>query len=234
MTYSVRLFLSVLLAAPLAASASASATAETRPSYPYKLIVLGAGSGSYAAAINKAGQMTGVIPGVSDHVFIYTAGVLNDIGTLPGFQSSVGVGINNAGEVVGGALGQGQISHGFVYSGGTFRDIGTLGGGMTGALDINDAGDIVGSSVLQEHFPFAFLYRNGVMRNLGCLPGSDRSNAQAINDKGVIAGSSGVGPAQGPNGNQSHAVIWKQTAPTRSRAPWRSTGRNSCPACARR
>jgi probable HAF family extracellular repeat protein len=120
------------------------------------------------------------------------------------------LGLNNTTQVVGSSFTSPipGTGHAFVYSGGIMRDIGSLAGGTTTATGINDAGEIVGQSVLQEQFPFAFLYKNGVMRNLGSLRGSDRSDAAAINSAGQIAGTSGVGPSQGPNGNQSHAVLW--------------------------
>lgn len=201
-----RLIAPVLCAAALAAPASADA----KKIYPYKVVVLGAGSGSYGSAINHRGHIAGrLIPGSGDHAFLYANGVLTDLGSLPGNDGSQANGINNRGQIVGNTFGLNQPSRAFLYSGGVMRDIGSLAGGVTAASDINDAGDIVGNSVLQVHYPFAYIYRNGLMRNLGSLPGSDRSVAAAINNRGVIAGSSGVGPSQGPNGNQSHAVIWK-------------------------
>jgi probable HAF family extracellular repeat protein len=194
----------------LASALATSPTAEATPTYPYKVVVLGAGSGSYGNAINKQGQVAGrLIPGAGDHAFLYANGVLTDLGSLPGNDGSLANGINNKTQVVGNTFGLNQASRAFAWSSGVMRDIGSLAGGVTQANDINDAGAIVGSSVLQVHYPFAFLYKDGLMRNLGSLPGSDRSSASAINHWGVIAGTSGVGPSQGPNGNQSHAVIWK-------------------------
>jgi probable HAF family extracellular repeat protein len=200
----------LLPAVLLATTLAASSTAEATQKYAYKVVALGAGPGSYATAVNNAGQVAGrLIPVAGDHAFLYSNGVLTDLGTLPGYEGSLALGINKASQVVGTSFGLGKLGRAFVYSGGTMRDIGTLAGGTTAAMDINDAGDIVGYSVLQQHFQFAFLYRDGLMRNLGSLPGSDRSVALAINNKGEIAGSSGVGQSEGPNGNRAHAVLWK-------------------------
>jgi len=185
--------------------------AAAAPRYAYKVVPL-AGQGSYATAINAFGQMAGRLTPSSggEHGFRYSRGVLADIGTLPGDLDSIAWGINNRGQVVGRSFGLGRPSRAFLYSDGAMRDIGGLPGGSDSfAYDINDRGDIVGDSTLQQHFGFAFLYRNGIMRNLGAFPGTDRSTAKAINNRGQVTGSSGVGPAQGPNGNQTHAFLWE-------------------------
>lgn len=190
----------------------ASSTARASPGYAYTVVPLGAGWGSYARAINEAGDVVGrLIPTVGDGAFLYSHGVLTELGALPGENASIALGLNDKTQVVGVSFTSpiSSTEHAFLYSGGVMRDIGSLAGGNTSATGINDAGDIVGQSVLQEHFPFAFLYKNGVMQNLSSLPGSDRSGAAAINNCGQIAGTSGVGPSQGPNGNQSHAVLWE-------------------------
>lgn len=173
------------------------------------MVPLGAGGATYARAVNEAGEVVGIAS--SGHAFLYSKGVLTDLGTLPGENSSLALGINNRAQVVGVSFTTpiSSTEQAFVYSGGVLRDIGSLAGGQTAAYGINDAGAIVGQSLLQEHFPFAFLYKNGIMQNLSSLPGSDRSSAAAINNAGQIAGTSGVGPSQGPNGNQSHAVLWE-------------------------
>ncbi|WP_306394226.1 HAF repeat-containing protein [Telluria beijingensis] len=193
-------FLAVLLAVMLAVSQQAEAGGK----YVYEVFILGWGSAG--EAINHRGQIAGRGGG---HAFLYANGMVTDLGTLPGNTESAALGINRQGQVVGSAFGLNQPTRAFLYSGGLMRDIGSLAGGDTTAMDINDAGHVVGISVLQVTFPFAFLYKDGLMRNLGSLPGSDRSGATAINNRGEIAGTSGVGPSQGPNGNQAHAVVWK-------------------------
>ena len=52
-----------------------------------------AGAGSYAMAINDAGQIVGMVTtaGGQGHAFIATNGVLQDLGTLPGGSWSVSV-----------------------------------------------------------------------------------------------------------------------------------------------
>ena len=185
--------------------------ADATPAYKYKVVPL-AGQSSHATGINAFGQLSGGLTPANggEHAFRYARGVLSDLGALPGDPDSTAMDINNRGQVVGHSFGLGRPTRAFLYSDGVMRDIGSLpGGGNTFATGINDRGDIVGASVLQQHFPFAFLYRNGIMQNLGAFPGADQSNATAINNRGQVTGSSGVGPSQGPNGNQTHAFLWE-------------------------
>ena len=56
---------------------------------------------SEADVINDAGQIAGTIDQIA---FIWEDGVMTELGTLPGFAGSFGHGINQAGEVVGGAF----------------------------------------------------------------------------------------------------------------------------------
>lgn len=202
---------SLLAACTLGCALAAPPPAVARPPYSYTVVPL-AGAGTEARAINGSGQVAGnfASPLGGQHSFLSTKGGLIDINPLPGDTDSAALGVNRRGEVVGQSFALMKPARAYLYSGGSVRDIGSLpGGSVTTATDINDAGDIVGSSVLQEHFPFAFLYRGGIMRNLGSFAGSDRSGATAINNRGQIVGASGVGPSQGPNGNQTHAFLWE-------------------------
>lgn len=66
-----------------------------------------------------------------------------DLGTLGG-SSTVGYGINNAGQVTGfSQTAQGE-THAFLYSKGQMTDLGTLGGNLSVGRGINDAGQITG------------------------------------------------------------------------------------------
>ncbi len=108
------------------------------------------GSGySVAAAVNNAGQITGVYSG---GVFLITAGTLQDLGMSKG-GPTFGLGINAAGVVVGEAEPNDPTNHqswAVVSQGGQMVDLNTLidpaaGWQLFDATGINDAGQIVGT-----------------------------------------------------------------------------------------
>ena len=110
-------------------------------------------------------------------------------------------------------------------------DLGTLGGPSTGGQGngagtsrfINGAGVVVGSSETTVPDPYApncsnaeclvghaFRWHDGILTDLGALPGVNNSAANAINDRGWIAGFSQNGEIDPVNGFPAgHAVLWK-------------------------
>jgi probable HAF family extracellular repeat protein len=154
--------------------------------------------------------------GGNNHAFLYSGGIMIDLGTLPGYSSSFAAGINAAGQVVGYSDTNFSISyHAFLYSGGIMTDLGTLGGPFSFAGGINDAGQIVGYSATAGNpnaFPWcspacnydAFLYSGGIMTDLNSLlpanSGWQLEFATAINNSGQIAGTGFI------NGQQ-HAYL---------------------------
>jgi probable HAF family extracellular repeat protein len=74
------------------------------------------GASSFANAINASGQVTGYAYTASGdrHAFLYTGGVLVDLGTLAGFSQSFGLAINSDGTVVGTATQGGIPSAAFI------------------------------------------------------------------------------------------------------------------------
>ncbi|MGA2257347.1 MAG: DUF3466 family protein [Thermoguttaceae bacterium] len=161
------------------------------------------GSSSWAYGINNKGQVVGnsysnprnTDAGLSEgpFAFLYSNGVMQDLGTLPGGSSSYAYGINNKGQVTGwsetyGPNGENTAAHAFLYSGGVMQDLGTLGGQSSFATGINDDGNVVGGAYTSGNATFqAFLYSNGVMQDLGTLGGPD-SNSQGINNRGQVVG----------------------------------------------
>uniref|UniRef100_UPI001954F353 hypothetical protein n=1 Tax=Enterobacter hormaechei TaxID=158836 RepID=UPI001954F353 len=80
--------------------------------------------------------------------FLYSKGVMNDLGTLGGTRSAA-YGINAAGLVVGDSYTKNSYTHAFLYSNGKMNDLGTLGGSDSTARSINNTGQVVGySSIL--------------------------------------------------------------------------------------
>jgi probable HAF family extracellular repeat protein len=126
------------------------------------------------------------------HAFLYSNGVMTDLGTLGtlnGYSSAHA--INRLGHVVGEAsLANVSVIHAVLYSGGNKTDLGVLGGNYSNARGINNSDVIVGESdvvsqgVTNVH---AFTYTNNVMLDLGTLGGA-YSSAAGINDNGVVVG----------------------------------------------
>jgi len=154
-----------------------------------------------ASAINNSGEVAGITvfstPSPATHAFLYSNGVMTDLGTLGGF-ASFGWGINNVGQVTGASeyhpisftLAPGESytdSHAFLYSNGAMADLGTLGGHSSAGMGINDAGQVTGWSQVIGGSAHAFLYSDGTMTDLGTL-GGHQSNAFAINNAGQVTG----------------------------------------------
>jgi probable HAF family extracellular repeat protein len=154
------------------------------------------GVASAATGINVHGHVVGSASIASDpyfsrHAFFYD-GTMHDVGTLGG-STSEALRINKTDQVVGYARLNDFVSHAFLYDG-SIHDLGTL-REMTNsqANDINDQGQIVGVSWDSNTVPTnfrAFLY-DGTFHDLGTLGGST-SIAAAINNKGVVVGTSQI------------------------------------------
>ncbi len=174
---------------------------------------LGTGSVSVAFGISKN---SGMVAGYSEissgtdfgpHAFLYSNGTINDLGTLGGIRS-VALAVNDAGQAAGDSDLPGGANHAFRYSGGVMRDLGTLGGDNSHANAINNAGVVVGNASLAENATW-HAYMTGeldALIDLGTLPGGTFSAAAAINDAGLIAGTSnGTGFEDG-----AHAFLYQQ------------------------
>jgi probable HAF family extracellular repeat protein len=123
---------------------------------------------------------------VPAHAFLWSDGILRDLGTLYG-GGSVASGLNNLGQVVGQASARAFL---WTEQAG-MKDLGSLNGsvGTSGASAINDLGQIVGSSYSNAFNTTHATYfsRSGPL-DLGTLGGF--SDAHALNNRGQVVGDS--------------------------------------------
>jgi probable HAF family extracellular repeat protein len=159
------------------------------------------GDNAGTGGINSTGQIAGSSQITGDAVadaFIYSGGVLTDLGQPFGGTQLSTYAINNSGQIAGAASLTGDMaSHAFRYNNGMMQDLGTLGGSTSIAYGINSAGDVVGESQISgDGDSHAFIVKNGTMSDLGTLGGS-YSYAYGINGAGQIVGVSGISPFQG-------------------------------------
>ena len=169
------------------------------------------GNYSYATGINNSGQVVGnsstVIAGINtDRPFLYSNGMMTNLGTPLGGAVSRAAGINNSGQVVGdwsSAPTPDVNLLPFLYSNGTMTDLGAQGGGATfsHARSINDSGQIAGYSYYWGERPgfgwveyySAFINSNGTTTVLGTLGGLS-SYAEDINNSGQVVGKADIDP----------------------------------------
>jgi len=126
-----------------------------------------------------------------------------DLGTLGG-GSSVALGVNDMGQVVGSADIAGGLRHAYLWANGVMIDLGTLGfpTAQSEASDINNQGVVVG--IVGAGDPSAsFIWENGVQTEIG-LPQVLKS-AYGINDAKQVVG---IFVVPGGGGDQ-HAFLWE-------------------------
>lgn len=94
-----------------------------------------------------------------------------------------------------------------------YIELGTLGGNESVAYGLNDLRQVVGWSTIPSCTSAdgtacrrAYLWQNGVMTDLGILPGDEESFARAINNNGLIVGTSEANIFFGSG--TFHAVEW--------------------------
>jgi len=172
------------------------------------------GPDAFPSLINQHGQIAGFSYTDSTpqpttgfptlHPFLWEkAKGMKDLGSLGGTTTASVNGLNERGQVVGGALLPGDlINHPFLWDGERLIDLVAppFGGGANGEADwINEAGEVVGIAGIPAPCPgssppreaaHAFLWRQGVMTDLGALAGSPISQANFINSRSQVVGDS--------------------------------------------
>ncbi len=196
---------------------------------------IGALSNTYSSAagsINARGWSTGQSQtGLIDPLYglpqnravLWTNRRIFDLGTIPGGSESIGISINNVGQVVGisdngvpdpfSLFGLGVQIRTFLWQDGRMQDIGTTGGpdAVPGpGCDNQRPGLIVGASYTSfipnddTGIPTIdpFLWHNGTMIDLGNLGGT-LSFGQCANNRGDVIGQSSL-----PGDVLTHAFLW--------------------------
>ena len=156
--------------------------------------------GSDGHGINNAGQVAGTaqvegLPGAPTQPFLYSNGVMQDLGNQGGIYSNAWA-INASGDVVG-SVGLPAndvfpyIWHAFLYSGGVLQDLSSvIENGISSAYDLNNKGEAVGRADTDDGSR-GVLYANGSITLLESLidpvDGWTIENANGINDLHQIA-----------------------------------------------
>ena len=160
---------------------------------------------SYAADINNSGQAVGAI---GLHAFLQDGTAIIDLGVLDEFYPdgySIGIGLNNAGAVVGWSAPSGWLSRGFLYKNGAMVNIGlpTTTTYYVWPRDINDEGVIIGTYRDERGGNRSFSRVDGAFLDLGNLGNDFQTVPFEINNSGQIVGSGWT--ASGA----SHAWLWE-------------------------
>lgn len=149
------------------------------------------GLGSEGRALNNQGQVVGDAP-VEDgnsHAFLWQNGKMTDLGTLPGYASSVALGVNDKGQVVGylstGSGFNGGARHAFLWENGHMTLLGSPG---SIAVGINNQGQVIGQSAAADGTTHGYVWQDGQTTDLGTLPGFQFGRVSAINNKGQVVG----------------------------------------------
>jgi len=136
-----------------------------------KFVPIGSLGGQLTTArdLNGNDQVVGDgdVGGGEHHAFVFSGGVLRDLGTLAGGRQSAAYGINERGEIVGFSEGPDRSARAVMISSGIVLDLNDLIPGQSGwvlteARDINDAGRIVGTGWLNgQQRGFLLTPKNG-------------------------------------------------------------------------
>jgi probable HAF family extracellular repeat protein len=142
--------------------------------------------------------------------FVWHGGKLRDLGAIPGLRYTLAVAINDRGQVVGTAYGNGpptwEPSRAFVWQNGKMTALSPP-GTSSAAEAVNEIGQIVGNLRKKPSgYGSACLWQSGQTVDLGTPPGEGvdwlGSYATSLNDHGQI-----VGVAIEAKGN--HAFVWE-------------------------
>ena len=138
-----------------------------------------------ARALNDRGQVIGDLKtGSTVHAVLWQAGVVTDLGTLEGGDSSWARAISNSGWVVGASRTVSGAVHAVRWGGGQITDLGVLPGDSRAfGLYVNNGGEVAGQSY-GGGYEHAFEWDHGVMRAPAAASLGDY--ATGINASGLV------------------------------------------------
>ena len=143
--------------------------------------------------LNEAGQVAGTKVAHGGPVygtpsgFLWTRGLLVDVGTLGGEATQV-TDLNERGQVVGRSTLASGSQHGFLWQNGTITDLGTSSGDFSEAVAVNDSGVVVGQATTSDGAKVAIVWSQGAKTELPVVGAS--SQAVAVNNRGQVVVSS--------------------------------------------
>jgi probable HAF family extracellular repeat protein len=180
---------------------------------------------SVASAVSPSGQVVGWAEAGSQgrrHAFSWTRqDGLVDLGTLPGTEESVAIGITASGEVIGHSDHYSSLTGNVEVRAFSWTkkdgmvELGALGGTETRPNAVSSTGQVVGSANSATSFAihaFSWTPQTGAV-DLGTL-GGNRSDAFAVNARGQIVGSSILPSVPHPGGGftqETRAVLWERS-----------------------
>ena len=184
-----------LLPLPLLLALSATPlAAQAAPTYTVAPVT-GLAPGGMPYGLNNAGQVVGYI----DNAGHQSAYVSKDGATTslhpadPNVANSQAHGINESGAVVGQVSYRNGPTRAAVFSNGSVQVLGTLGGAYSSGNAINAGGQVAGVSGTADGGQHAFVTRaDGGLADIDTLGGAAGSDANAINDHGVVTGYIGI------------------------------------------
>ena len=139
-----------------------------------------------ASGINNAGVVAGYFVGASGFQgFVDNNGAFTNL-SVPGFQGTQILAINNYGQVAGSVITANGGRNAFAALGGTPAALNIFGSGLAEASGINDSDQIVGYYAGPTVIA-GFSYKNGVATSL-FYPGSYVTEATGVNNAGEIVG----------------------------------------------
>jgi probable HAF family extracellular repeat protein len=181
-------------------------TAATR--FYYSITDLGTlgGSSSYAMSMNDVGQIVGTsqTSNGNSQAFLWEGGAMTDIGTAAGYNNTIAIDINNAGQVLGGTTNLTPLSvySPFKWSNDTITMLPDP--EYCFASGINDAEQIVGLCIVvgTNYIAAAFLPGGSIILDLP-------SSANDINNSGQVVGAFSVEIVDVNTNNDYEAFLWQ-------------------------